>query len=122
MHGLLTVCPSVLPSAVEAQRRASRTLFSAVSAGSTIHRESLSVVRAVSHLPLDAVEHTTGVDASSGHRTIDSRFETARDISQDAEDSFLTVLLSTSQQTAEYAELVDDSAERLCPAGGDVPD
>lgn len=122
MHGLLTVCTSVLPSASRTQRRVSRAVFTAVSTGSTINRGGLSLARSASHLPLDAVEYTTGVDASAGHRTIDSRFESARGVSEDVEDSLLTVLLSTSQLTAEYAELVDDSAERLCPIGAEGQD
>lgn len=115
MQGLRSVCTSLLPSAADTQRRVSKTAFTVVSTGSTLQRESLTVARAVSHLPLNAVEHTTGVDATDAHRRIDARFELVQDVSDDAEDRFLTVMLSTSQLTAEYARLVDDSIERVRP-------
>lgn len=115
MHGFLPDCTSLLPSAVDAQRRASTTVFTVVSTGSTIQRESLSVARTMTHLSLDAVEQTTGADVTDARRTVDARYDAVQDVSDDAEDRFLTVLLSTSRLTAEYAELVDDSVERVCP-------
>lgn len=107
---------SPLPSAVETQRRASRTLLSAISTGSTLQRESMTAARAVTHLPLNAVEQTLGADVSGARRQVDDRFDAAQDASDRAEDRFLTVMLSTSQLTAEYAELLDDSLHRVCPA------
>ena len=111
---------SPLPSVREAQRRASRTLFNVVSTGSTLHRESLTAVRTVSHLPLNAVEQSTDTDVSVVRERVDDRFDVAQDASDRVEDRFLTVMLSTSQLTAEYASFVDDSIERVCPAGDEV--
>lgn len=107
MHGSFSV-QAVLPSAVETQRRVSRAVFEAVSTGSTVQRESVDVVRSVSLLPLDVVEGATGADV---HRTVDARFEAAQEVSDAAEDHVLSAMLSTSQVTAEYAELVDESVE-----------
>lgn len=106
---------SPLPSVLETQRRASRTLFSVFSTGSTLQREGLTAVRAASHLPLSAVEGATGADAAGAHDRVDDGFDAAQDASDRAEDRFLTVMLSTSQQTAQYAEFVDDSLQRVCP-------
>lgn len=122
MQGLLSVCTSLLPSAADTQRRVSKTAFTVVSTGSTLQRESMTVARAMTHLPLDAVEHTTGVDATDAHRTVDARFDVVQDASDDAEDRFLTAMLSTSQMTAEYARLVDDSFERVWPSSRDSTD
>lgn len=118
MQGFLSACTAVVPSAVEMQRRASKTVFTAASTGSTVRREGLSVVRAASHFPLNAVERTAGADVGAARRTVDAGFESAQDVSDGAEDRFLRALLSTSQLTAEYAELVDDSVERVCPVDG----
>lgn len=106
---------SPLPSVLETQRRASRTLFSVFSTGSTLQRESLVAVRTASHLPLHAAERATGADASGVHDRVDDGFDATQDASDRAEDRFLTVMLSTSQQTAQYAEFVDDSLQRVCP-------
>lgn len=122
MHGLLSVCSSLLPNAADTHRRVSKSTFTVVSTGSTLQREGMTVARAMSHLQLDAVERTTGVDATDAHRTIDARFEIVQDVTDDAEDRFLTAMLSTSQKTAEYARLVDDSVERVCPASRDTVD
>lgn len=111
---------SPLPSAVETQRRASRTVFGFISTGSTLQREGLAAARTATHLPLNAVERTTGADASDARARVDDRFEAARETSDRAEDRFLTVVLSTSQLTAEYARFVDDSFERACPVGDGV--
>lgn len=97
-------------------------VFTVVSTGSTLDRESMTAARTMSHLPLNAVEHTTGVDATDAHRTVDARFEVVQDVSADAEDRFLTAMLSTSQMTAEYARLVDESVERVCPSNHDAAD
>lgn len=72
------------------------------------------------HLPLNAVERTTGADTSDARARVDDRFDAAREASDRAEDHFLTVVLSTSQLTAEYARFVDDSFERACPGGDEV--
>lgn len=122
MRGPLSLCTSLLPSATDAHRRISRTAFTVVSTGTTLQRESLTVARALTHLQLDAVEHAAGVDATDTHRTVDARFEVVEDVSEDAEDRFLTAMLSTSQKTAEYARLVDESVERVCPASDDAAD
>jgi hypothetical protein len=111
---------SPLPSVLEAQRRASRTLFNVVSTGTTLQRESLTAVRTVSHLPLNAVEQSTGDYVSVVRDRVDDRFDVAQEASDRAEDRFLTVMLSTSQLTAEYASFVDDSIDRVCPAGDEV--
>lgn len=122
MRGPLTVCTSLLPTATDAQRRVSKTVFTVLSTGSTLQRESLTVARALTHLQIDAVEHATGVDAPDAHRTVDARFEVVQDVSDDAEDRFLTAMLSTSQKTAEYARFVDDSVERVCPVSRESGD
>ena len=111
---------SPLPSVLETQRRASRTLFNVVSTGSTLQREGMTAARTASHLPLNAVEQSTGADVSGVRDRVDGRFDDAQEVSDRAEDRFLTVMLSTSQLTAEYASFVDDSLERVCPAGGEV--
>lgn len=113
MHGSFSV-RAVLPSAVETQRRVSRVAFEAVSTGSTVQRESVDVVRSVALLPLDLVGASTGADVAVAHRTVDARFEAAREVSDAAEDHVLSAMLSTSQLTAEYAELVDESVEEAC--------
>ena len=121
MRGFLPGGPrSPLPSVLETQRRASRTLFNVVSTGSTLQREGMTAARTLSHLPLNAVEQTTGADVSSVRAEVDGRFDDAQEVSDRAEDRFLTVMLSTSQLTAEYASFVDDSLEWVCPAGGEV--
>lgn len=107
---------SPLPSVCESQRRASRTLFSVISTGSTLQREGLNAVRVASQLPLNAVEGTICADVSTMRCRVDDGFDTVQDTSDRAEDRFLTVMLSTSQLTAEYAEFVDDSLEQVCPA------
>lgn len=119
MQGFLSACTAVVPSAVETQRRASKTVFTAASTGSAVRREGLSVLRSASHLPLNAVARTAGADVADARRTVDAGFEAAQDVSDGAECRFLRALLSTSQVTAEYAELVDDSVERVCPVDGD---
>lgn len=111
---------SPLPSVLETQRRASRTLFSVFSTGSALQREGLAAVRTASHLPLNAVEGTTGADAAGIHERVDDGFDAAQDASGRAEDRFLTVMLSTSQQTAQYAECVDDSLQRVCPTADEA--
>lgn len=108
---------SPLPSVLETQRRASRTLFEVISTGSTLQRESLTAARTASHLPLDAVERTTGADVSGVRARVDDGFDVTRDASDRAEDRFLRAMLSTSQRTADYAAFVDDSLECACPAG-----
>lgn len=70
--------------------------------------------------PVERGERTTGADASDARAQVDDRFEAAREASDRAEDRFLTVVLSTSQLTAEYARFVDDSFERACPVGDEV--
>lgn len=122
MRGPLSLCTSLLPTATDAQRRISKTAFTVISTGTTIQRESVTVARALTHLQLDALEYAAGVDATDAHRTVDARFEVVRDVSDDAEDRFLTAMLSTSQKTAEYARFVDDSVERVCPVGHDAED
>ena len=77
----------------------------------------MTAARTVTHLPLNAVEGTTGADVAGARETVDDRFDAAQDVSDRAEDRFLSVMLSTSQLTAEYAQFVDDSLERVCPAG-----
>lgn len=111
---------SPLPSVLETQRRGSRTLFNVVSTGSTLRREGLAAVRTASHVPLNAVEQTTGADASAVRGHVDDGFDAAQEASDRAEDRFLTVMLSTSQRTADYARFVDDSLERVCPVGEEV--
>lgn len=111
---------SPLPSVLETQRRVSRSLFNVVSTGSTLQREGMTAVRTVSHLPLNAVEGTSGADVSVVREGVDDRFGAAQEASDRVEDRFLTVMLSTSQLTAEYASFVDDSLERVCPAGEEV--
>lgn len=106
---------SPLPDAVEAQRKASRAAVNVLSTGSTVGREGVSVARSVSEVPLTAVERTTGADVSGARETVEGRFETVQAASDRAEDRFLTVMLSTSQLTADCATLVDDSVARLCP-------
>lgn len=91
-------------------------VFTAASTGSTVRREGLSVVRAASYLPLNAVARPAGADVSDARQTVDAGFEAAQDVSDGVEGRFLRALLSTSQLTAEHAELVDDSVERVCPA------
>ena len=111
---------SPLPSVVETQRRASRTVFDVVSTGSALQREGLTAARTATHLPLNAVERTTGADASGARARVDDRFDAAQEVSDRAEDRFLSVMLSTSQLTAEYARFVDDSLERACPLEDEV--
>ena len=111
---------SPLPSVLETQRRASRTLFNVVSTGSTLQREGMTAARTLSHVPLNAVEQTTGTEVTCVRAGVDDRFDVAQEASDRAEDRFLTVMLSTSQLTADYAAFVDDSLERVCPAGGEV--
>jgi hypothetical protein len=111
-----------LPSVAEAQRRASRTAFNVVSTGSALQREGLTAVRTATHLSLNAVERTTGTDATGAHARVDDRFDAAQDASDRAEDRFLSVMLSTSQLTAEYARFVDDSFDRVCPVDEETDD
>lgn len=106
---------SPLPSVLETQRRASRTLFEVISTRSTIQRESLTAARTASHLPLNAVERTTGADVSGVRARVDDGFDATQDASDRAEDRFLSAMLTTSHRTADYAEFVDDSLERVCP-------
>lgn len=100
-----------LPSAVAAHRRIGKTVFSVVATGSSLHREGLTAVRATSHLPLNAVERTTGVDVSSPRRCLDDRFDAAQGASNRAEDRVLSMVLSTSQMTAGGAEFFDDAVD-----------
>lgn len=105
---------SPLPSVLETQRRASRNLFEVISTGSTLQRESLAAVRTASHIPLNAVERTTGADVSAVLAGVDDGFDATQDASDRAENRFLSAMLSTSRRTADYAELVDESLERVC--------
>jgi len=75
----------------------------------------MAAARAATHLPLNAVERSTGTDVSGARERVDGRFDDVQDASDRAEDRFLSVLLSTSRLTAEYAQFVDDSLERACP-------
>lgn len=107
---------SPIPDATETQRRTSRALFNVISVGSTIQRESLTTVRLLTQFHLNAVEQTTGADVTDAREAVDARFDTVQEASDRAEDRFLTAMLSTSQLTAEYAQFVDHTLERVCPA------
>lgn len=106
---------SPIPDAVEAQRKTSKALFNVLSAGSTIQREGLTTVRLLTQFHLNAVEQTTGADVSGAREAVDDRFDAAQELSDRAEDRFLTAMLSASHLTADYAEFVDQSLERVCP-------
>lgn len=107
---------SPIPDAVETQRKTSKALFNVVSIGSTLQRESLTTVRLLTQFHLNAVEQTTGADVSGAREAVDDRFDTVQEVSDRVEDRFLTAMLSTSHLTADYAEFVDQSVERVCPA------
>jgi hypothetical protein len=122
MRGLLPGSELLpLPDVSEAQRKASRTAFNVISVGSSLQRESLTVARTATHLPLNTVERTTGTDVSDARSTVESRFDAAQEVSDRAEDRFLTTMLSTSQLTAEYAELIDRSVDRACRGEASAP-
>ncbi|MFW5964963.1 MAG: hypothetical protein ACOCQM_08845 [Natronomonas sp.] len=107
---------SPLPDATEAQRKLSRTAFELISTGSTLQRETTSAARAMTHMQLHALERTTGVDAGCAHSAVEERFGSMQELSDRAEDHFLTTVLSVSQLTATYAETFDDAVERVIPS------
>lgn len=113
---------SPLPDAVEAQKKLSRTAFELISTGSTLQRETTSAARAMTHMQLSAIERTTGVDAGCAHSVVESRFDSMQELSDRAEDRFLTTILSVSQLTATYAEAFDDAVARVIPADPDDGD
>ncbi|MUV85813.1 hypothetical protein GJ631_04305 [Natronomonas sp. CBA1123] len=107
---------SPLPDATEAQRKLSRTAFELISTGSTLQRETTSAARAMTHMQLHALERTTGVDSGCVHGVVDGRFDSMQELSDRAEDRFLTTVLSMSQLTATYAETFDDAVARVIPS------
>lgn len=107
---------SPIPDATETQRKTSKALFNVVSVGSTIQREGMTTIRLLTQFHLNAVEETTGADVSDAREAVDDRFDTVQEVSDRAEDRFLTAMLSTSHLTADYAEFVDHTLERVCPA------
>ena len=107
---------SPLPDATEAQRKLSRTAFELISTGSTLQRETASAARAMTHMQLHALERTTGVDSGCVHGVVDGRFDSMQELSDRAEDRFLTTVLSMSQLTATYAETFDDAVARVIPS------
>jgi hypothetical protein len=107
---------SPLPDAAEAQRKLSRTAFELISTGSTLQRETTNAARAMTHMQLHALERTTGVDAKCAHGVVDGRFDSMQELSDRAEDRFLTTVLSVSQLTATYAETFDDAVARVIPS------
>jgi NADH:ubiquinone oxidoreductase subunit C len=113
---------SPLPDAVEAQRKFSRTAFELISTGSTLHHESTNAARAMSNMQFDAIESVTGLDLQCAHSRVDDRFESVQNLSDRAEDRFLTTVLSMSQLTATYAETFDDAVARVIPSETDESD
>jgi hypothetical protein len=107
---------SPLPDAAEAQKKLSRTAFELISTGSTLHREGTSAARALTHMQLSALERTARVDATCAHSVVEERFDSMQELSDRAEDRFLTTVLSVSQLTATYAETFDDAVARVLPS------
>ncbi|MEF8808453.1 hypothetical protein [Natronomonas sp.] len=110
---------SPLPSAVEAQKKLSSAAFELVSTGSTMHHETLAAARAMAHINLSSAEETTGITTRRAHDTIDEGFDTVENASNRTEDRFLRALLSTGQLSATYAEVVDESVDRVCVGDGE---
>lgn len=108
---------SPLPSAVEAQKKLGSAAFELISTGSAMHHETFAAARAMTHINLSSAEETTGITSHRAHDTIDDGFDTVENASNRTEDRFLRVLLSTSQLSATYAEVVDESVDRVCASG-----